>query len=181
MVRPVIESPQTLSALPQLQIEPRPDGSLLLSDTGRARWGLAAAGVGACVLLLGAVVTGDVTLLGGVVVVPLGLIALLTGLAAARHRDWVLFDRRGREIVFRRGLASIFRPVRVVPFDEVEAIVVDGAEAPGGEVDVHLLRGDDLAWPIDTSADSAYVNRLVTSLSEVGGWPVIRNREAAPS
>lgn len=161
----------------ELDIEPRPDGSLLLSQSGRARWGLAAAGVGASVLLLGAVVAGDVTLLGGVVVVPLGLIALLTGLAAARHRDWVLFDRRGREIVFRRGLTSIFRPVSVVPFDDVEAIVVDPAEVPGGGVDVHLLRGGDFAWPIDSSADAAYVNRLVTSLSEVGGWPVIRDRQ----
>ncbi len=156
-----------------LRIETRPDGSLLLTDAGGARWGMAAAGIGVGSLVLASVAAGQVTLFGSVAALPFGLIALLAGIGAARHRDWILFDRRGREIVFRRGLASIFRPVSAFPFDEVEGIRVDDGEGAGA-LAVDLLRAGDFEWPVDASPDAAYVSRLVTALREVGGWPVLR-------
>src|SRR5512134_2880618 len=113
----------------ELRIEQRPDGRVLLTDTGGGRWGMAAAGVGAGALALLAIATGDVSLLGSVVALPFGLIALLAGVAAARHRDWIVVDRRAGEIVFRRGLGAIFRPVGAIPFEDIEAIVVE--EGPG--------------------------------------------------
>ena len=115
-----------------LRIEERPDGALLLTDTGRARWGMTAVGVGLGALTLAGIATGEVTLLGSVIALPFALIAVLAGIGAARHRDWMVFDRRAGEIVFRRGLAAIFRPVAAVPFDEVEAILVEEHEPRPG-------------------------------------------------
>lgn len=157
-----------------LRIEPRADGSLVLTHAGGARWGVALAWIGAGLVLLGALVRGEVTVLGGVVLVPLVLIAILAGLGTARHRDWILFDRQAREIVFRRGLTSIFRPVSALPFDDVEAIRVEAAEADAGTFRIELVRAGDAAWPVDQSSDAAYVARLVTALHDVGGWPVLR-------
>jgi hypothetical protein len=162
-----------------LRIEARPDGALLLTHTGGPRWGTALVGIGLGVVVLASVAAGEVTILGGVVAVPLGLITLLAGVGAARHRDWIVFDRRAREIVFRRGLAAMFRPVRTVPFDEVEAIVVVEPAAAGDPVVVALRRTEAVAWPIDASPDAAYVRRLVAALREVGGWPVHQEREEA--
>lgn len=162
-----------------LRIEERPDGALVLTDTGRARWGMTAVGVGLGALTLAGIATGEVTLLGSVIALPFALIAVLAGIGAARHRDWMVFDRRAGEIVFRRGLAAIFRPVAAVPFDEVEAILVEEPEAPGGMAEVSLRRAGDFVWPIDASPDPAYVRRLVAALEAVGGWPVVHEREAA--
>ncbi len=160
-----------------LRIEQRPDGALVLTDTGGARWGMGAVGVGIGALTLAAIATGDVTRLGSVIALPFALIAVLAGLAAARHRDWIVFHRRPGEIVFRRGLAAIFRPVAAVPFGEVEAILVE--ERSDGTAEVSLRRAGDLVWPIDASPDPAYVGRLVAALEAVGGWSVVHEREAA--
>jgi hypothetical protein len=161
-----------------LRIEVRPDGSVVLTDTTGRRWGFAAAGVVGGVWLLGSLATAGLTLVAAVVTGPIALIAILAGVAAARHRDWIVFDHRAREIVFRRGLIAMFRPVSAVPFDEVEAIHVEEPETAGGLAEVSLRRAGDFVWPIDASADPAYVRRLVAALAEVGGWPVVREREA---
>ena len=163
-----------------LRIEPRSGGSLLLTQRGRVRWGFAIAGLGAGSLLLTGTLGSGVSMLGAVVIVPLALIVILAGLAAARHRDWMLFDRAAGEIVFRRGLGSIFRSVSAVPFDEVEAIVVDPLERPDEGVTVALLREGDFVWPLDTSGDPAYVGALLTALHEVGGWTVLRDGVPLP-
>ncbi|HEV8310381.1 MAG TPA: hypothetical protein VGW35_22180 [Methylomirabilota bacterium] len=157
-----------------LRIEPRADGSLLLTRVGGARWVTAVAGIGAGGLVLAGVLAGQMTLIGSVVALPLGVIAVLAGLGAARHRDWIVFDRRAREAAFRRGLGSMFRPVSAVPFDEIEAILIEGPEGGDRGYEVELRRAGDFGWPIDVSSDPAYVSRLVTALHEVGGWPVIR-------
>ena len=164
-----------------LRLEPRPDGSLLLTDTGGARWGLAAVAVGLGALLLASVVTGEVGVLGTVVTLPLALIAGLAGAAAARHRDWVVFDRRARRILFRRGPAAMFRAVSAVPFDEVEAIVVEEPDGAPGLIEVALLREGDFTWPIHATEDRVYLERLVAALQEVGGWRVLRERKRAGS
>jgi hypothetical protein len=160
-----------------LRIEARPDGSVVLTDTGSRRWGVAAAGVVGGVWLLGSLATGGLTLVTAVVTGPIALIAILAGIAAARHRDWIVFDRRAREVVFRRGLVAMFRPVSAVPFDEVEAVLVEEPETAGGLAEISLRRAGDFVWPIDASADPAYVRRLAAALAEVGGWPVVRERE----
>jgi hypothetical protein len=162
-----------------LSIETRPDGAVVLTDLASRRWGVAAAGVVGGAWLLGTLATGGLTLVAAVVTGPIALIAILAGLAAARHRDWIVFDRRAREIVFRRGLLAMFRPVSTVPFDEVEAILVEEPEAAGGLAEVSLRRAGDFVWPIDASADPASVRQLAAALAEVGGWPVVREREAA--
>jgi hypothetical protein len=163
----------------RFRIEPRADGSLVLTALGGARRGLAAAGVLSGALLLAGVVAGEVGVLGAVVVLPLGLITVLAGVAAARHRDWIVFDRRARQIVFRRGLAAMFRPVSTLPFDEVAAIVVEGPPAGSGPVGVALRREGDFTWPIDATEDPAYERRLVAALQDVGGWPVLHEPETA--
>lgn len=163
----------------RFRIESRPDGSLVLTAVGGARRGLAAAGVTAGALLLGGVVAGEVGVLGAVVVLPLGLITVLAGVAAARHRDWIVFDRGARQIVFRRGLVAMFRPVSTLPFDEVEAIVIDGPPAGHGPVGVALRREGDVTWPIDATEDPAYEQRLVAALRDVGGWPVHHEPQTA--
>jgi len=161
-----------------LRIEVRSDGAVVLTDTTGRRWGVAAAGVVGGVWLLGSLATAGLTLIAAVVTGPIALVAILAGIAAARHRDWIVFDRRAREIVFRRGLVAMFRPVSAVPFDEVEAILVAEPAAAGGLAEVSLRRAGDFVWPIDASADPAHVRRLVAALAEVGGWPVVREREA---
>jgi hypothetical protein len=163
--------------VPNLSIETRADGSLVLTDRGSGRWGLAGAGLAAGLLALAGVVAGDVTPLGAAVALPLGVIAVLTGIAAARHRDWMVFDRGARQIVFRRGLAAIFRPVSAVPFEEVEAVLVQTPETPGAAVEVALRRADDGVWLIDATPDQARAGRLAAALAAVGGWPVVRERE----
>ena len=160
-----------------MRIEARTDGSLLLTGPGGARWGAALASLGIALFLVSLLATGEAGVLGAVVVVPLAVIALLAGLAAARHRDWILFDRRAREVVFRRGLASIFRPVAVVSFDDVEAIVVEATGSPPGGLEVRLHRAGDIAWPIEANVDSAEVSRLVAALQAVGDWPVVHDGE----
>jgi hypothetical protein len=155
-----------------LRLEQRPDGSVLVTRPGGNRWGFAAVGIGAAALLLGSLAGGRVGLLGAVVVLPLAVIALLAGLAATRHRDWILFDRVAREVVFRRGLRSIFQAARVFPFSDVEAVVVEGS---GDAFEVALLRTGDVVWPMEASADSEAASRLVTALHAVGGWPALHN------
>lgn len=162
-----------------LRIDERPDGAVVLTDAGGGRWGAAVAGVGAGGLALLAIATGDLGPLGSVVAVPFGLIALLAGVAAARHRDWIVLDRRAREIVFRRGLGAIFRPVGVFPFADVEAVLVE--ERPGAAAVVSLRREGDRVWVVDASPDPAYVGRLAAALAAVGGWPVVRDPQPAPS
>lgn len=163
-----------------LSIEERADGSLVLTDRGGRRWGLAGLGLAAGLLTLTGVVASDVTPLGAAVALPLGLIAVLTGLAAACHRDWMVFDRGARQIVSRRGLAAIFRPVSAVPFEDVEAVLVQAPETPGAAVEVALRRADEGVWPIDASVDAAHAGRLAAALAAVGGWPVVRERQASP-
>jgi hypothetical protein len=165
----------------QLRIEARRDGSLLLTDTGGARWGIAAAGGATGAVLLGSVLTGGAGVLGAVVMLPLAVIAGLASVAAARHRDWIVFDRRARQILFRRGPAAMFRAVSAVPFDEVEAIVVEEPEGPAGPMVVALRREGDFTWPVDLTEDREAARRLVAALQDVGGWPVLHERERAPS
>jgi hypothetical protein len=165
----------------QLRIESRADGSLLLTDTGGARWGIAAAGAATGTVLLGSVLTGGAGVLGAVVMLPLAVIAGLAGVAAARHRDWIVFDRGARQILFRRGPVAMFRAVSAVPFDEVEAIVVEEPGGPPGPMVVALRRDGDVTWPIDVTGDREAARHLVAALRDVGGWPVLHERERAPS
>lgn len=160
-------------------METRPDGSLLLTDTGGGRWGMATAGLGVGALVLWSVATGGLTLITSVVAVPLGLIAVLAGVAAVRHRDWVLFDRPAGQIAFRRGMASVFRAVGTVPFGEVEAITVEAGESGGPEFRIGLVLAGGGEWVVDGSGDAAYVRRLVDAIHEVGGWPIRREPEQA--
>jgi hypothetical protein len=153
---------------------------VLLTDTSGGRWGMALAGLGVGGLVLLSLAGSGLTLLGSVAVLPFGIIAVLAGLAAARHRDWILFDRPAGQIAFRRGLASVFRAVSTVSFDEVEAIVVEEPGPGGGPVEVALRREGDLLWPIDVTVDREHVERLVAALHEVGRWPVRRERQEAP-
>src|SRR5262245_35695437 len=174
--KPVPWSGPPVSGEP-LRLETRPDGALILTRTGGGRWGTAVAGFVAGGVVLGSVVTGETTILAAVIAVPLGIIAVLTGLAAARHRDWIVFDRRGRVILSRQGLTALFRAVSSMPFAEVEAIVV---EEPAEDADPAVVglrrRGGDL-WLLDTTADPGYRERLVAALRDVGGWAVERERE----
>jgi hypothetical protein len=135
------------------------------------------AGFVAGAVVLASVVTGETTVLIAVVVVPLGLIAILAGLAAARHRDWIVFDRRGRHILSRQGLAALFRPVAAMPFSEVEAIVVEGPANGEGPAAVGLRRPGGGLWLVDVTDDAEYQERLVAALRDVGGWPVEREPE----
>src|SRR5215510_7559306 len=121
-----------------LWIERRSDGSVVLTDPASRRWGVAAAGIVGGGWLLANLAAGGLTLVAAVVTGPIALIAILAGVAAARHRDWIVFDRRTREIVFRRGLVAMFRPVSAVPFDEVEAIVVEEPGPIGGLAELSL-------------------------------------------
>jgi hypothetical protein len=156
--------------------EERGDGSVFLAATGGTPWGTAAAGVGAGVVVLAAVASGEVPFLGAALVAaPLGVILVLAGLAAARHRDWVLFDRRAGQVVFRRGLAAMFRPVRTLPFDDVEAVRVEEADGVHG---VALVLTGDVVWPVHATADPAEARRLAAALRAVGGWPARGGQEA---
>jgi hypothetical protein len=148
-----------------------------LTDTGGTPWGTAAAGVVAGVSVLAGVAAGEVPLLGASALVPLGVILVLAGVAAARHRDWILFDRQAGEIAFRRGLASMFRPVRAIPFGEVEAIRV---EADGAGQAVSLCLAGDAAWPLAAGLAPVEAERLVAAVRRVGRWPVLETPEAAP-
>jgi hypothetical protein len=156
-----------------LTLETRADGSILVTRRGPGRWGAAAVGAAAGAFLLAAATGGRMSLLGLAVVAPLALAAFLAALAALRHRDWLLFDRPAREIVFREGLGSIFRTASVVPFTEVEAIL---AGADGDPPMVGLLRSGDLAWPLGIPADHAEGERVVAALRAVGGWRVVRGQ-----
>lgn len=162
----------------ELAIEQRPDGSVLLTERGGPPWAVAVTGMAGGCALLGAALVEGVTLVGGVLVLPLALIALLSGVAALRHRDWIHFDRPAREIAFRRGLRSMFRPARVMPFAEVEAIVVGAAGPPhppgGSALAVELLRADEFTWQLEISADPVHVGDLVAALHAAGDWPVLR-------
>ncbi|HSE96538.1 MAG TPA: hypothetical protein VLD61_11655 [Methylomirabilota bacterium] len=154
-----------------LRLETRADGSILVTRRGPGRWGAAVVGVAAGAFLLAAATGGRMSLLGLAVVAPLAVAAFLAALAAVRHRDWLLFDRPARQIVFREGLGSIFRAASVVPFTEVEAILSGVEEDPPL---VGLLRTGDLAWPLGVPADRAEGERLVAALRAVGGWRVVR-------
>jgi hypothetical protein len=160
-----------------LTVERRRDGSLLLSSLAARRWGVASAGLVAGLGLLAGVALGEASVLASAVVLPLGLITLLAGVAVARHRDWILFDRPARQVVFRRGLASIFRPVSVFEFDDVDAVRVEALGETA--VAIGLVRSADLEWPIASSTDPAYTARLVDALHDVGGWPVHQIGESA--
>lgn len=163
-----------------LALQRRPDGSLLLTSPRSGRPGVAALGVAVGLALLGAAAAAP-GVLAAAVTLPVGLIVLLAGIAAARHRDWMVFDPRAREIAARRGLASIFRPVATLPFDAIEAILVQEGERPGVFA-VELSRPDDYAWPVETGTDAAQAARLATALQDVGGWPVRRHaRGEAPA
>jgi hypothetical protein len=162
-----------------LRLETRPDGALVLTRTGGGRWGTAVAGFVAGGIVLASVVSGETTILAAVVAVPLGVIAVLAGLAAARHRDWIVFDRRARQILSRQGLAALFRAVSSVPFAEVEAIVVEEPAAGDDRAVVGLRRGSGVLWLLDATDDPDYRERLVAALRDVGGWPVEREREPA--
>jgi hypothetical protein len=164
-----------------LRLEKRPDGALILTRTGGGRWGTAVAGFVAGAVVLASVVTGETTVLMAVIIVPLGLIAILAGLAAARHRDWIVFDRRSRQILSRQGLAAIFRAVSLVPFAEVEAIVVEEPADDDDPAVVGLRRAGGDLWLLDVTGDREYRERLVAALHDVGGWPVEREREPARS
>jgi hypothetical protein len=162
-----------------LRIETRPDGALVLTRTGGGRWGTAVAGFVAGGVVLASVVTGETPVLMAVVTVPLGIIAVLAGLAAARHRDWMVFDRRARQILSRQGLAALFRAVGSVPFAEVEAVVVEEPADGDAPAVVALRKGSGDLWVLDATEDRDYRERLVAALRDVGGWPVEREREAA--
>jgi hypothetical protein len=157
-----------------MHVDSRPDGSLLLTDERRTRWGVAAAGLGLGALLLAAIVTGETRPLETVVLLPIALIALLAGLAAGRHRDWILVDRGAREISHRRGLGALFRSVPAFPFDEVSAIVVE--TLGDGDQVVWLDRTEDSRWFVDRSGDARATDRLVEALHRVGRWPIRRER-----
>ena len=163
-----------------MRIETRPDGSLLLSDAQGPRWGFALAGLGAAAAALAPMRSGEVGVLGAVALAPLALIAALAGLAAARHRDWMLFDVRAREVVFRRGLGSIFRPVGVFAFTEVGAILVEPDGDSNDALTVHLLRAGDDAWTVATGLEAREADRLIAALRAVGNWPMRGNRTGAP-
>jgi hypothetical protein len=160
-----------------LRLEKRPDGALVLTRTGGGRWGTAVAGFVAGAVMLASVVTGETTVLIAVIVVPLGLIAILAGLAAARHRDWIVFDRRGRQILSRQGLAALFRSVASMPFSEVEAVVVEEPADGDDPAAIGLRRAGGDVWLVDVTTDREYRERLVAALRDVGGWPVERERE----
>jgi 2,3-bisphosphoglycerate-independent phosphoglycerate mutase len=162
-----------------LRLETRPDGGLVLTRTGGGRWGTAVAAFAAGGIVLASVVSGETTILAAVIAVPLGVIAVLAGLAAARHRDWIVFDRRARQILSRQGLAALFRAVRSVPFAEVEAIVVGEPAAAEDRAVVGLRREGGALWLLDATDDPDYRERLVAALRDVGGWPVEREREPA--
>ena len=163
-----------------MRIETRPDGTLLLTDARGPRWGFALAGLGAAAAALAPMRSGDVGVLGAVALAPLALIAALAGLAAARHRDWMLFDARAREIVFRRGLGSIFRPVGVFAFTQVEAILVEPDGDSSAALTVHLLRAGHDAWTIATGLETREADRLAAALRTVGNWPMRGNLAGAP-
>jgi hypothetical protein len=160
-----------------LRLERRADGALVLTRTGGGRWGTAVAGFVAGAVVLASVVTGETTVLIAVIVVPLGLIAILAGLAAARHRDWIVFDRRGRQILSRQGLAALFRSVASMPFSEVEAVVVEEPADGDDPAAIGLRRAGGDVWLVDVTTDREYRERLVAALRDVGGWPVERERE----
>jgi hypothetical protein len=161
-------------------VEIRPDGSVLLTRIGAASWGLAAAGLAIAAFLTASVVTGELGPLGATLVVPVAIIAALTAVAVLRHRDWLVFDPAARQILFRLGTASIFRPVSALPFADVEAIVLH--ESTGGHtpVGVALRREGDVLWPLGVIEDPAVVTRVVAALHEVGRWPVVRERQPVP-
>ncbi|MGH7266820.1 MAG: hypothetical protein ACREMB_18520 [Candidatus Rokuibacteriota bacterium] len=157
-----------------LDVERRPDGSLLLSSREGGRAGVGLAGIATGLAMLAGVALADVTVLGGVVVVPLGLITLLAGVGAVRHRDWILFDRTARRVFFRRGLASMFRSVSAFSYDDVEAVQLEPVPGRPDAAVVALVRAGDFEWPIDASPDPAYVERLAAAVRDAGGWPVRR-------
>lgn len=157
----------------RFDVERRADGSLLLTARGGGRWGAAALGLAGGLILLGAVLGGRASPLERVLLVPLGVIALLAGAGALRHRDWMLFDRQARQVVQRRGLRSMFRAAAALPFDDVESVVVEGG-APDGVVALWLRCAGDARWPVDRSADAEYVARLCAAVQEAGRWPVAR-------
>jgi hypothetical protein len=162
-----------------LELQRRADGSLMLTSRGRGRVGVGLAGMAAGGALLAGVALGDLTLLSAVLVGPLGLITLLAGIGAVRHRDWILFDRAARRVFFRRGLASMFRSVSAFGYDDVEAVQLEAVPGRPDVAVVALVRAGDHEWPIDASPDPAYVERLVAAVREAGGWPV--RRAAAPA
>jgi hypothetical protein len=151
----------------------RADGSLLVTRQEGAPRALAVLGVLAGVALIVSAVTQGASLFGAVVTLPLGVIAVLAGLAAGRHRDWVLVDRQARAIVCRQGLLSIFRPARLLAFDDVDAIVVESDER-AGDLRVHL-EGGGVGWSFGTNPEAA--RGLAATLHAAGNWPVV-HREA---
>jgi hypothetical protein len=162
-----------------VRIEARPDGALLLTEDRGPRPGLALVGLGAGLAVLAPVVSGEAGVLGAAALVPLALMLALAGLAAARHRDWMLFDPRAREVVFRRGLGSIVRSVSVFGFAEVTAIVIEPDRSPAGAFTVSLVRDGD-HWPVAGGLAALEAERLATALGAVGTWPVERTPEPRP-
>ena len=163
----------------RLRLETRPDGGLVLTRTGGGRWGTAVAGFVAGGVVLGSVASGETTVLAAVVAVPLGVIAVLAGLAAARHRDWIVFDRRARQILESTGAG------RALPGRPIGAVRGGGGDrrrgAGGGDdrAVVGLRREGGVLWLLDATDDPDYRERLVAALRDVGGWPVEREREPA--
>jgi hypothetical protein len=159
-----------------MRLDVRPDGSVLLVAEGQRRWGAATAGLGLGGLLLAGMVAGPAQPLETAVMGPVALIAVLAGVAAARHRDWVLLDRTAREISHRRGLPALFRAVSRLPFDDVEAVVLQ-ALGDGGHA-VWLDRAGGGRWLVDRPPSTKAAERLVEALGRVGRWPVRRETAA---
>jgi len=163
-----------------LRIETRLDGSLVLTHTTGARVGWAIGPPALGVALLASVASTGINLLAAVLILPVAIIAILTGLAAARHRDWMIFDRPARALVYRRGIGGLFgRPVSR-PFHAIEAIVVEDPSEGDPLATVGLREtghGEARLWPI-AYADPPFVQRLAAALHDVGGWPVLPKDEA---
>jgi hypothetical protein len=160
---------------PGLGLETRPDGSVLVTAAGPGRWGAAGAGVVLAGGLLTAVPGGAGTALGLALIGPLALAALLAAVALVRHRDWILFDPRAREIVSRQGATSILRAARVLPFDEIAGIRV------GDGLAVDLVRGGGPPWRLGVARSAGERDRLVAALARVGGWGVLHEAPGAVS
>ena len=159
---------------PGLGLETRADGSVLVTAAGPGRWGAAAAGVVLAGGLLAAMPGGAGTALGLALIGPLALAALLAAVALVRHRDWILFDPRAREIVSRQGATSILRAARVLPFDEIAGIRV------GDGLAVDLIRGG-LPWRLGVARSPEERDRLVAALARVGGWRIAHEAPGAVS
>jgi hypothetical protein len=151
-------------------VEVRPGGAVLVTAGRGAPWPVGAAGLAAGTAVLGATLAGGAGLLGAVLTLPAGVILLLAGWAALRHRDWVLVDPRGRQVLHRRGLRSMFRAIGVLAFEDVAAIRV--GPGPGGSALVHLRCADGALWPLWAVPGPGPAAVLAAAVRGATGWPV---------